>query len=57
MKPEPAGARDANRMMIGEAALACGAETAPGKRKALTARSAIEACFIRFLVGSRGDAG
>jgi hypothetical protein len=41
MKPEPAGAREAKRMMMGPAALACGAETAPGSKNALAARKKI----------------
>jgi hypothetical protein len=45
MNPEPGGARDAKRMMIGDAALARGTDTAPGSRKALTARSAMKRCF------------
>jgi hypothetical protein len=56
MKPEPGGAKDAKRMMIGDAAFACGVDTAPGNRKALAARSATNACLVLFIVFSLGDA-
>jgi hypothetical protein len=39
MKPEPEGASEAKRMMMGPSALACGEDTAPGSKNALAARS------------------
>jgi len=38
MKPEPEGASEAKRMMMGPLALACGADTAPGNKNALAVR-------------------
>jgi hypothetical protein len=49
MNPEPAGARDAKRMTIGDAAFACGVDTAPGNKKALTARSATKTGLILLM--------
>ncbi|MGB5413844.1 MAG: hypothetical protein WBM96_16705 [Polyangiales bacterium] len=51
MKPEPAGASEAKRMMIGPLALACGADTAPGNKNALAARRKIkvERVLVMFL--------
>jgi hypothetical protein len=40
--------------MIGEAAFAAGEETAPGRRKALAARSVMKACFALFMDVSLG---
>jgi hypothetical protein len=57
MNPEPGGARDAKRMMIGDAAFACGTDTAPGNKNALTARSAMKRCLNWLMVFSTGEAG
>jgi hypothetical protein len=38
MKPEPEGAREAKRMMVGPSALAGVEDTAPGSRNALAVR-------------------
>jgi hypothetical protein len=56
MKPEPEGAREAKRMMMGDAALASGTDTAPGNKKALTARNATKACLILLMDLSLGEA-
>jgi hypothetical protein len=50
MNAEPAGAREAKRMTIGDAALASGTDTAPGNRKALAARNAMKTGLI-FVIG------
>jgi hypothetical protein len=44
-------------MMIGDAAFACGTETAPGNVKALAARSATKTGLILLMVYSLGKAG
>jgi hypothetical protein len=57
MNPEPGGAREAKRMMIGDAAFACGTDTAPGNKKALAARSAMKACLVLLMICSMGKEG
>jgi hypothetical protein len=41
-------------MMIGDAAFACGMDTAPGNKKALAARSAMKACLVLLMIYSMG---
>jgi hypothetical protein len=44
-------------MMIGDAAFACGTDTAPGNKKALAARSAMKACLVLLMICSMGKEG
>ncbi|MBT8468305.1 MAG: hypothetical protein HKN10_11490 [Myxococcales bacterium] len=50
MKPEPAGASEAKRMTIGPSALTGGADTAPGNKNELAARTKIKGERIFIMV-------
>jgi hypothetical protein len=53
MNPEPDGAREANRMMMGDAASALGVDTAPGSMRALKTTAERKSGSSLFIVGFR----